>query len=62
MKDIRNYLEKLRCDAAECAMIRDLTTDIPKRELFSRLAEHLGLLVSMVEREIATREPPASAQ
>jgi hypothetical protein len=61
MKDIQTYLEKLRCDAAECAIIRDLATDIPKRELFSRLAEHLSLLASMVEREITTREgPPAS--
>src|SRR6266851_5903727 len=25
------YLEKLRCDAAECAIIRDLATDLPKR-------------------------------
>lgn len=62
MKDIQAYLEKLRCDAAECAIIRDLATDIPKRELFSRLAEHLSLLASMVEREIETRgEPPVSA-
>jgi len=58
MKDILNYLEKLRCDAAECAMIRDLTTDVPKRELFARLAEHLTLLVSMVEQEASTRQRP----
>ncbi|KJC40294.1 hypothetical protein UP09_22575 [Bradyrhizobium sp. LTSP885] len=60
MKDIQAYLEKLRCDASECAVIRDLATDASKRELFSRLAEHLSLLVSMVEREIAVRQPPAS--
>ena len=33
-------LEKLRSEAAECALIRDLATDITKRELFSRLAAH----------------------
>ena len=60
MKDMRAYLEKLRCDAAECAIIRDLATDIPKRELFSRLAEHFSLLASVVEREIESREPPVS--
>ncbi|WP_256460304.1 hypothetical protein [Bradyrhizobium sp. 41S5] len=43
-------------------MIRDLTADIPKRELFSRLAGHLNLLGSIVEREIATGDtPPVSA-
>jgi len=60
MKDMRAYLEKLRCDAAECAIIPDLATDIPKRELFSRLAEHFSLLASVVEREIESREPPVS--
>jgi len=42
------------------AVIRDLATDIPKRELFSRLAEHFSLLASVVEREIESREPPVS--
>jgi hypothetical protein len=35
MQDMRAYLEKLRGDAAECALIRDLATDPQKRELFS---------------------------
>ena len=55
MKDMQAYFEKLRCDAAECAIIRDLATDVPKRELFTRLAEHLSLLAAMVDREIAAR-------
>jgi hypothetical protein len=60
MRDIQAYLEKLRTDAAECALISDLATDVPKRELFSRLAEHLSLLASLVEREIESRgESPA---
>ena len=53
MKDMQAYLEKLRCDAAECAIIRDLATDVPKRELFTRLAEPLSLLAAMVDRKIA---------
>lgn len=52
MKDMIAHLEKLRADAAECAMIRDLATDRAKRELFGRLADHLDVLVSEVERAV----------
>lgn len=38
MQDILARLEKLRTDAAECALIRDLATDPAKRALFDRLA------------------------
>ena len=55
MQDMRAHLEKLRADAAECALIRDLATDPQKRELFTRLAEHLGTLASEVEAAIAAR-------
>jgi hypothetical protein len=55
MQDMRVHLEKLRADAAECALIRDLATDIKKRELFTRLAEHLSVLASEVEAAIAAR-------
>jgi hypothetical protein len=50
MQDMLAQLEKLRSDAAECALIRDLATDPKKRELFDRLAAHLSLLASEVER------------
>ncbi|MEK9279869.1 MULTISPECIES: hypothetical protein [unclassified Bradyrhizobium] len=33
MKDYQAQLEKLRKDAAECALVRDLATDKAKREL-----------------------------
>ncbi len=46
MKDMVAHLEKLRADAAECAMIRDLAVDQRKRELFARLAEHLQVLAN----------------
>ena len=53
MRDMQAHLEKLRTDAAECALIRDLATDTRKRELFTRLAEHLSLLAKEVEAAIA---------
>ena len=55
MKDMQAQLEKLRTEAAECALIRDLATDPKKRELFTRLADHLTALASEVERAIADR-------
>ena len=45
-------LAKLRSEAAACAAVRDETTDAKKRELFARLAQHLGVLASEVERAI----------
>jgi hypothetical protein len=53
MQDMRNHLEKLRADAADCALIRDLATEPTKRELFTRLAIHLETLALEVERAIA---------
>jgi hypothetical protein len=55
MKDMRASLEKLRTDAAEAALIRDLTTDRRKREVFTRLADHFAILAAEVERAISTR-------
>jgi hypothetical protein len=55
MQDIKAHLEKLRADAAECALIRDLATDTEKRALFTRLADHLSGLASEVEVAIAAR-------
>ena len=53
MKDMQAHVEKLHRDAAECAIIRDLATDPKKRELFAKLAGHLSVLASEVERAIA---------
>jgi hypothetical protein len=53
MKDMLASLEKLRTDAAEAALIRDLATDSNKRALFTKLAEHLTTLAAEVERAIA---------
>jgi hypothetical protein len=55
MEDMVAHLEKLRIDAEDCALISKLAIDLQKRELFARLAEHLGVLASEVERAIATK-------
>jgi hypothetical protein len=55
MQDLMAHLEKLRIDAEDCALISKLATDMQKRELFARLAEHLGALASEVERAIAAK-------
>ena len=49
MQDYLTHLEKLRADAAECALIRDRATDPAKRELFDRLSAHLSALADQVE-------------
>jgi hypothetical protein len=46
------YLEKLRSDAAEAALIRDLATDT--REMFDRLHLHLNRLADEVEQAMKT--------
>jgi hypothetical protein len=55
MKDYLAAAEKLRKDAAECALIRDLATD-RKREVFDRLANHLVVLADQVEMAITERK------
>jgi hypothetical protein len=50
---MQEHLEKLRMDAAECCLIRHLATDPEKRDLFTRLAQHLTVLAGEVEAAIA---------
>jgi hypothetical protein len=52
MQDMLTQLEKLRRDVADCELIRDLATDPKKRELFDRLAAHLSVLATEVERAV----------
>jgi hypothetical protein len=52
MKDYDTHIEKLRKDAAECALIRDLATDKANRERFDLLTRHLVSLASELEREL----------
>jgi hypothetical protein len=55
MQDMQAHLEKLLCDAEECALISRLATDPQKKELFTRLAKHLTALASEVERAITVK-------
>jgi hypothetical protein len=57
MKDLQAHLERLRLQTAECEMIRDLATDMAKREMFAKLAEHFKLLADELEKEITKRSP-----
>jgi hypothetical protein len=52
MRDMKAHQEKRRVQVCECELIRDLTTDAAKRELFNRLAEHLRVLASEIERAL----------
>jgi hypothetical protein len=56
MKDYQAHLEKLRKDAAERALVRDLATDKAKCEMFDRLARHLDQLADEVERAMNARK------
>lgn len=59
MKDYQAQIEKLRRDAAECALIRDLATDKAKRAMFDRLANHLTMLADQVEMAMVERKSDA---
>ena len=56
MKDYRASLEKLRADAAEAALVRDLATDQAKREFYDRLHAHFNRLAEEVERAMITSQ------
>jgi hypothetical protein len=50
MKDYQASITKLRKDAAEAALVRDLATDKTKWEMFHRLHEHLNRLADEIEQ------------
>lgn len=60
MKDYLASLEKLRRDAAEAALIRDLATDKSKRVMFDRLHQHFNLLADEVEKAMAASTSKAT--
>jgi hypothetical protein len=59
VKDYQASIEKLRTDAAEAALIRDLTTDKTKREMFDRLHQHLNRLADEVEQAMKSSKGSA---
>jgi predicted xylose isomerase-like sugar epimerase len=50
MKDYSASIEKLRREAADAALIRDLATDRIKRQMYDRLHHHLSGLADEVEQ------------
>jgi hypothetical protein len=57
VQDYRASIDKLRKDAAEAALIRDLATDQIKREMYDRLHRHLNGLADEVERAMNAPKP-----
>jgi ribosome recycling factor len=55
VRDYRASIEKLRKDAAEAALVRDLATDDAKRELYDRLHRHFKALADEVEQAVNSR-------
>jgi hypothetical protein len=54
MKDYFASIEKLRKEAAEAALVRDLATDPVKRDMYGRIHDHLMTLANEVERAISS--------
>lgn len=54
MQDYLAAMERLRKDAAEAALIRDLATDDAKRDFFDRLYLHLNRLADEIEQAMNT--------
>jgi hypothetical protein len=50
MPDYKAAIAKLRSDAAEAALIRDMATEQTKRDMFDRLQEHLNRLADEIEQ------------
>jgi hypothetical protein len=57
MKDVQRHLEKLRHDAAACAVIASEATKRAKNELFLRLSQHLSILADEVEKAMRFHRP-----
>lgn len=56
MQDLKDRLDKLLADAADCELIGNLAHDISKRATFRRLAEQFHAMADEVRAEIAQRE------
>jgi hypothetical protein len=52
VKDYRASIEKLRNDAAEAALIRDLATEPTKRYMYDNLHKHFNRLADEVEQAV----------
>jgi hypothetical protein len=54
LKDYQASIEKLRKDAAEAALIRNLVTDKTKREMYDKLHQHVNRLADEVQQAMMT--------
>lgn len=61
MKDFLASIEKLRIDAAEAGLVRDLATDPTKRAMYARLHDQLMRLADEVQNA-SLRSPVAPMQ
>lgn len=61
MKDFQASLEKLRADAAEAALVRDLSTDKTKREFYHRLYQHFTRLADELQQAMQIRQEPEAS-
>jgi hypothetical protein len=55
LKDYQASIEKLRKDAAEAALIRDLAADKTKRDMYDRLHHHFSGLADEVARVMTSK-------
>ena len=55
MKNIQAHLDKIRSDAAECLLLSSIAAD-GKREVFTKMAEHLNALAFELEKTIARND------
>jgi hypothetical protein len=58
MKDVKAHLERLRDQAAECAILSAEAQTKEKRELFARLNAHLAEAADHLESVINGTAPP----
>jgi hypothetical protein len=54
--ELKNRMEKLLADAADCDLIAGLAADIRKRATFRRMAEQFRTMATELKREIAAAE------
>ncbi len=55
MKDLKDKLEALLTEAEDCDLIAKLATDLPKRELFKKLADDLRAMARDIQAVISSK-------
>jgi DICT domain-containing protein len=55
MEDLKNRLDKVTADAADCDLIANLATDAEKRKMFRELADQYRRMADALRAEIERR-------